>query len=176
MTNIGSLTGVNISTAVYDHGIIEAAKACLEGETGDYYFFQYDASHYVLVVSDDVVITPTTFDASDCLVTVFEAVTTRSPYVVSVPVSGSIGGTMGGGYFQGSGQLTQYSETTVYYAATSQVDSVSVRNPSFYLTYSSFQGYPHLIEGVQNYAVAAFILCFIILCFKLIDRIFRRVY
>ena len=42
--------------------------------------------------------------------------------------------------------------------------------------YSSLDGYPRLIEGVQNYAVAAFVLAFAVLAFKLVDRIFRRVY
>lgn len=44
------------------------------------------------------------------------------------------------------------------------------------ILYSSLDGYPHLIEGVQNYAVAAFVIAFAVLAFKLVDRIFRRVY
>lgn len=44
------------------------------------------------------------------------------------------------------------------------------------VVYSSLDGFPHLIEGVQNYAVAAFVLAFAVLAFKLIDRIFRRIY
>lgn len=45
---------------------------------------------------------------------------------------------------------------------------------SFY--YSSFENTPHLIEGVQNYAFVAALVCFGVFVFKLVDRIFRRVY
>lgn len=55
-------------------------------------------------------------------------------------------------------------------------DDTSFTHDSTDLVYSSFDGYPHLIEGVQNYAFVAALVCFGVLVFKLVDRIFRRVY
>ena len=55
-------------------------------------------------------------------------------------------------------------------------DDTSFSHDSTDLIYSSFAGYPHLIEGVQNYAFVAALVCFGVLVFKLVDRIFRRVY
>lgn len=42
--------------------------------------------------------------------------------------------------------------------------------------YASFEGHPHLIEGVQNYAFVGLLLCFGFIAFGLFDRIFRRIY
>lgn len=42
--------------------------------------------------------------------------------------------------------------------------------------YSSLDGYPHLIEGGQNYAYAGFLVCGAVIAFSLADRLFRRLH
>ena len=177
MTDIGVLTSVSVSSAAYDSMLLDAVKGSLEGVYDDYVFFQYDSTHFVLLISDDISYVPSQFTVKAPLVMTFEKVVSRIPYNVSIPASGSLGGSMGGGYWQGSSTLTEYSETVQYFCSSVSYDSdITVNNPSDYMLFSSFQGFPHLIEGVQNYAFAAFLVCAAVLAFRLADRIFRRVY
>lgn len=78
--------------------------------------------------------------------------------------------------FSGSGTSshTDYRYRSQYF--TYHRDNVSVTASSGIVLYSSLDNFPHLIEGVQNYAFAAFCLAFAVVIFKLGDRLFRRVY
>lgn len=183
MNDVQTNSTVSVTTAIYEESAISAAKAVLQGSHEDYYFFQYANNDYVLLVGD------ITFNALGCetgLVTVYEFVTSpvSSARSVTIPFSGSqsgqYGGSDGAGGFSGSvsgnstiqiQSDTKYNVSMYRYAA----NNVTVTNSNS-LVYASSASLPHLIEGVENYAFAAFWLALAVICFKLFDRIFRRVY
>lgn len=184
MTDVITLTAVDVSTAVYDDLLIDAVKGCLEGETDDYFFFQYDSDDYCLVISDDCAYDNGIFSASFGHVIRFHKRVVDRSYDHSVAISGQNSGQFagpsnGGGYsggFSGSFSQRVYNFETIYYLESFDASNVLVRNTDQYLTYGSFAGLPRLIEGVQNYAYFQVFLIVGIVLFKLCDRIFRRVY
>ena len=72
--------------------------------------------------------------------------------------------------------LNYISDTTTFQLYTMSFEDESYTLGQDDFIYSSFEGTPHLIEGVQNYAFAAFLLAAAVITFNLIDRVFRRVY
>lgn len=183
MNDVQTNSVVAVSTAVYEESAISAAKAVLQGSHEDYYFFQYADNDYVLLVGD------ITFNALGCetgLVTVYEFVTfpVSSARSVTIPFSGSqsgnYGGSDGAGGFNGSvtGNSTIQIQSETKYNVSMYVTSAEniIVTNSNSLVYGSGSMLPHLIEGVENYAFAAFWLTLCVICFKLFDRIFRRVY
>lgn len=180
------LTSVSISKSSYTSDVLEIARSYLEGCYQDYYFFQYDTYAYVLLVGD-LTLYQGSVSSDSCIV--FYIVrdvqsTSRTEYLhFDGDQQGTYGGTDGTGTFHGieNGQVALDLTTTSYsyFVRSAVADSSSfvlVQNPDSRLVYSSFDDYPHLIEGVQNYAFAAFALCSGILVYKLADRLFRRVY
>lgn len=184
MNDIQTNTSVSVSSAVYTQDVLAVAQSILAGRYEDYYFFQYAANDYVLLIGD------ISFVGLGCVtdtVDVYEFVTSpvSSSQSIQIPFSGSqsgqYGGSDGAGGFSGSvsGNSTIQIQTdtryNVTYAYTSSVEHVTITNSS-YLVYGSAPTLPHLIEGVENYAFAAFFIAFGIIAFKLVDRILRRVY
>lgn len=183
MNDVQTDSVIAVSSAIYEESAISAARAVLQGSYQDYYFFQLSDNDYVLLVGD------ITFHALGCetgLVTVYEFVTSpvSSAQSVTIPFSGSqsgnYAGSDGGGGFNGSvtGNSTIQVQTDIKYNVLMYryaVSNVTVTNSNS-LVYASAESLPHLIEGVENYAFAAFLLAVGVLGFKLSDRIFRRVY
>lgn len=170
------LTNVSVSVADYDSAVLDAARGVLEGYTGDYYFFQYNIENWVLVMYDgDSVVSPFGLVASDCNIVQFRKTVVDTPYSVSHNFHGTLVGTEEQ-ILNGSFYTTEHQITTSYKITSYHRDNVSISNSDGYLVYGSAPNLPHLIEGVQNYAFAGFALCLCVLSFKLIDRIFRRVY
>lgn len=183
MTDTAVLTSVSVSSGFYTDDVIDIAKSFVEGCYTDYYFFQYNTTDFCLLVGD--------LDISDSGVTAAECTCyqiRRSPVVVQTPVSipfsgsenGQYGGSDGVGGYNGSitGNSTYTRSVTSYnyfYDAYTAYN-VSVSNAGDFLVYSSADNFPHLIEGVQNYAFTAFALAIGVIAFKLSDRLFRRVY
>lgn len=169
-------TAINVSVANYDAVCLDAARGILEGYTGDYYFFQYNSDTWCLLLYDDSVMVGTYgLDATDCTVYNIGKTSTDIPYTVSNSMNGTLAGTEQQ-IFTGAYYTTLHNTTTNYYITSYHKDSVSIRNSSGYLVYGSNENLPHLIEGVQNYAFTGVFICLCIVCFKLFDRIFRRVY
>ena len=184
MSNVQTNTSVSVSSAVYNSDVLELASAFLEGCYDDYYFFQYSATEYVLLVGD-IQFSGLGCTASTVRVYDFVCNPVSSAQTVTIPFSGSqsgqYGGSDGAGGFSGSvsGNSTIQIQTdtryNITYAYTASAENVTISNSS-YLVYGSADNLPHLIEGVQNYAFAAFLFAFAVICFKLADRMFRRVY
>ena len=185
MNDVITGTAVSVQTGVYTADCLEIAKSILEGETSDYYFFQYAANEYVLLVGD-IEFSGVGCVASECAVYDFLCSPVQSVQTVQIPFSGSqsgqYGGSDGAGGFSGSVtgnstiQIQSDIRYNVTYAYQASAQNISVTNSGGYLVYGSAQQLPHLIEGVQNYAFAAFALAWAVICFKLLDRLFRRVY
>lgn len=184
MNDVQTNSTVSVSTAIYEESAISAAKAVLQGSHADYYFFQHSDNEYVLLVGD---ITFHTFGCQTGLVTVYDFVVSpvSSARSVTVPFSGSQSGNYGGsdgvGGFNGSvsGNSTIQIQSDTKYNVSMYVtpaDNITVTNNNNCLVYGSYSMLPHLVEGVENYAFAAFWLALAVVCFKLFDRIFRRVY
>lgn len=166
---------------------LQLARDYLQGCVDDYIFFQADAyssddATFVLLMGD--------IDEDDGRFTLHDV---REVYfkfhtsVIRYDSSGSgnmdfpvlVEGNSTPASIQKSFTFNYYnadlsSVLSLYYGDIN--DDTSFTHDSTDLVYSSFEGYPHLIEGVQNYAVAAFVVCFAVLAFRLADRIFRRVY
>lgn len=173
-----------VTKGVYTAECLDIARSFLKGVHSDYYFFQYSDAEYVLLVGD------ITFQGFSCIgndVSIYDFVCSpvTSSQSIQIPFQGSqsgqYGGSDGAGGFQGSvnGNSTLqiqkddlYNVTFTYLASA---ENVQISNSS-YLVYGSSDMLPHLIEGVENYAFAAFLLAVGVLGFKLSDRIFRRVY
>ena len=184
MNDIQTNTSVSVTSAVYSQDVLACAQSILAGRYEDYYFFQYSSNDYVLLVGD------ISFVGLGCVtdgVEVFEFVTSpvSSTQSIQIPFSGSqsgqYGGSDGAGGFSGSvsGNSTIQIQTdtryNVTYAYTANINHVTVTN-SGYLVYGSNPNLPHLVQGVDFYAFSLVFIALGVVCFKLFDRIFRRVY
>lgn len=183
MTDSAVLTSVEVTSGFYTDDVISIAKSFTEGCYTDYYFFQYSATDFCLLVGD--------LDISDSGVSAAECqcyqirrspVTVQTP--VSIPFSGSENGQYGGsdgvgGYYGSVTGNSSYNRSVTsynYLFDSYTAYNVSVQNPGDYLVYSSAENFPHLVEGVQNYAFTGLALAFGVIAFGLVDRLFRRVY
>lgn len=169
-------------------GIVDLAKSFLEGYNREYFFFQVDRGYYCLILSDDVTSvsvngSSASFAADNAIV--YDIYVNEIDNPITLSYSGSPSGTFSGaqpspftGTWSGSSRgSVDFTETSYeYFYTTRTAQNISIYNPSNNLCYSSLDGFPHLIEGVCFYAWAAFALCFGIIAFKLLDRIFRRIY
>lgn len=170
----------------YDEAL-QLARDYLEGWYGDYIFFQDAAStsstaDYVLIKGDcDIQGNVLTVSGSGLLIRYSNASSNMSSsysrnYNVNLSevgqnnsaITGTVSGTQG--YFA---YLTDKVTITRRYAIFEDYE-FTLGSDDFY--YSSLPDTPHLIEGVQNYAFAAFLLAAAVITFNLIDRVFRRVY
>lgn len=174
---------VTVSQSSFSSDCVSIAASFLEGCTDDYYFFQYDDDVYILLYGD-LEISSSGCSSDSCHCVIIWRDESSVSHIESIPFSGShtsdFVGMRDTGYVHGSvtgnSSLTVTDVTYSYFSAVSDVVDVSVSNDDYYLVYSSADNFPHLIEGVQNYAFAGFLLCFAVLAFKLGDRLFRRIY
>ena len=181
---IVSATAVDVTASVYDLLLLDSVRGCLEGETSDYFFCQLNSEYYALIISDNCNYDNGWFTAETATVIQFQKFTRDLSYNTSAPISGTNSGQFAGfenagqynGSFTGSIQQRVYNTETYYKMHSYQAENIIVRNPDEYMVYGSFEGLPHLIEGVQNYAYLQIFLIVGIVLFKLCDRIFRRVY
>lgn len=173
-SNVSSLTSVSVSTAVYDDTAVQIARDFLQGYSGEYFFFQYSPTTYVLLYDfDNAVKLPTSFSCNSA--SVFEInVSTGLPLVNTVY---SINGTLVGTEEQVLSATAQNSKYTNLYKSYSYAyDSPISITLNDYVSYSSYPGSPHLIQGVENYAFFAVCLFVGFCIFRLCDRLFRRIY
>lgn len=169
-------TAINVSVADYDAVCLDTARGILEGYYGEYYFFQYNADTWCLILYDtDSLSSILGLRAENCTVFNIGKDETVSNYTVQYPFSGSLVSETPG-HISGDYSLPRQTVIKNYKITCYTVDSVDIRNPSGYLVYGSANNMPHLIEGVQNYAFTGVFICLCIVCFRLFDRIFRRVY
>lgn len=180
VTSSSVLTNHHVDTAVYDQFVLEIARDLVKGHNEDYYFFRFDDDEYVLIFSDDMV-TENGFDCSahDCTCIVLFREDIIIPDSNAISLSGTItevGVTPSVDDIILSGDVTADQIESQWKEYLVLADGVHVYNSEF-LVYSSVCEYmPKLVEGVTYYAWSAFALCFGIIGFKLIDRIFRRIY
>lgn len=181
-TSVSILTAPKVNQS-YDIAR-DLARDLLQGCYDDYIYF-YNGSgtldlnstydNFVLIRADSVTRNGEAFICENCLVQQIFVVSDTSEsdfdfsgYELDLDASPVA-------RFSGSGS---YPATPTYYTAyyTYNRDTVTVTSFTDNVIYSSFSNCPKLIEGVQNYAYAAFIIAFIVIGFKLADRLFRRVY
>ena len=170
---------------------LELAKSYLQGCYNDYVFFQDDlsgtTSDYVLLIGTIDVSSQSVHVSSGRgylfrYVNTYRRNFTTKNGTIRFPsltlAQGSGGATALPGISEPfSFDIFDYIDI----ASNMQLYTVDISEESFSIDsddflYASFDGYPHLIEGVQNYAFVAALVCFGVLVFKLVDRIFRRVY
>lgn len=169
-----TLTSVNVQTMQKDDAVMDIARDYLEGYYGDYYFFQYAIGDYVLLYDlENAVIDADGMTADACQVVEIK-VASGLPLIVDEYQINLLDVGTDAAIYRGSARQTHYTNSYKSYTAY-YPNSISVsRNDN--VCYSSAENYPHLIEGVQNYAFAGFILAVGIIIFRLADRLFRRIY
>ena len=170
-----TLTSVSVSKGVYDQAVLDIARSYLEGYSGDYYFFQYALNDYVLLYDFEgsYVISDSGLTCSGCQVVEITKGSGLPIIQDDYTLSGSLVGTEEQ-LFSGHAVKSTYTDMIRTYTAY-YPNSVSVTRNN-YLCYSSFDNYPHLIEGVQNYAFIGLVAAVAVAVFKLVDRLFRRIY
>ena len=176
INHVQTLYQITVSAYVQNDLVLDVARSFLEGYDGAYYFYQHDLDTYCLLYDfqGDWSISNIGCDiAGGCKVYQIDVMSGTH-----TDIQDSITGTLLGTeeqYFSGTYTHREVShpikaESYVYNSA------VSVSNSQSYLVFSSENMHPHLIEGVQNYAYAAFWFAIGICIFKLSDRLFRRIY
>lgn len=170
-----TLTSVTVSKAVYDSAVLDIARSYLEGYSGDYYFFQYALNDYVLLYDFDTpyVISDSGLTCAGCQVVEITKGTGLPIIEDDFVLSGSLIGTEEQ-VFSGHAKKSTYTDIYRTYTGFYPNPVSIIRNN--YLCYSSFDNYPHLIEGVQNYAFIGLVAAVAVAVFKLGDRLFRRIY
>ena len=176
---VPSLTSVHTAVGVYDQGAIEIAKSVVSGIVDDYYVFNYsDAITIVLVGDLDFINGSVTSDS--CYAYVIKRSVDRTP--LTRTEQSTFSGTILGANpstFSGSNQsvrTVEFDTKVSYEFARGTVSNVEVYNTEQTLYYSSFPNSPHLTEGVENYAFAAFVLAFTVISYRLACSIFKRVH
>ena len=170
-----------VGVGVLDSQAVSIARDLLAGYSGDYIFFGYSSSEYVLAKCDSISFNGNSFvlPASDW----YSIYIDSSSHSVSVSEGGSVSGSFGGantaggfsGSYSGSFDLTVIDPPVYHLYYYYDDDGLEVANPNSYIVYSSIKGMPHLIDGGDYYAFAqTAILCCVCL-FLLISRIFKHV-
>ena len=169
-----TLTSVQVQTMHKDEAVMGIARDYLQGYYGDYYFFQYAIGDYVLLYDfDNPDISDEGLTADGCQVVEIK-VASGLPIIVDEYEINLIDVGTDAAIYRGNARQSHYTDSYKSYTAY-YPNSISVsRNNN--VCYSSAENYPHLIEGVQNYAYAAFVLAVGIIIFRLADRLFRRIY
>lgn len=184
MTDLATLTNVSVAYAFYDGDCVQIAQSYLEGYTGDYFFFQYDDDDYCLILSDDGHMSGDSYIATNATVHQIRvaSVTFHNEVPFRGSTTGSYNGGSAGGPAAGSFTSTSLSGTSTYdtvdynyFVESYTQSSVLIANPDDFLCFSNLEGKPHLIEGVQNYAYAAFLLAAGVCLFGFADRVYSRV-
>lgn len=167
---------------------LQLARDYLKGYYEDYVFFQDDAyssddATYVLLMGD-ITESDGSFYMNDVREIYFKFHTSVISYdsdgsgALNFPVlvDGSSTPASVSKSFSFSYDSSDLLSTLSLYYGDINDNSFLISSNETQLVYSSFDGYPHLIEGVENYAFTAFILAAAVITFNLIDRVFRRVY
>ena len=175
--SVPSLTSVHTVVGVYDEGVIDIAKSIVSGIVDDYYVFNYSDSITIVLVGDlDFVNGSVTSDS--CSAYVIERFVDRTP--LTRTEQSTFSGTIVGANpstFSGSNQSVRtvdFDTKVSYQLASGIVSNVEVYNTEQTLYYSSFPNSPHLTEGVENYAFAAFVLAFTVISYRLASAISSR--
>lgn len=173
---VDTLYQVSIQIASYPEDVVNVASHYLEGETEDYFFFQYDASRFVLLVGD-LDIGESYCRADSCRVYEITRDCMIVPHTnyISAPINGIMAGPNGGAFTADiSFRLYDRWDYNISYLFDAYTGYDVLVETNGLLAYSSYEDFPHLIEGGQNYAFAAFVVAFICIAFKLGTRIFSR--
>lgn len=173
-------TSVSVYSGHITSDIVQLARDAVTGSTGDYFLFQYTDTEYVLLMSDNMEYEDgtLTMDSFDCIDFVYDEQTNTLSYSESGNTSGNAWGNFGGAQYSGSYNGSVYvpvADRTYYQWFYSSDQPLTVSNTGHYVTYGSFEGLPHLREGIENYAWSQIALVVGICVFCLADRIFRRV-
>lgn len=173
-------TSVAVRSGQMTVDVVQLARDALEAFTGDYFFFQYTDTEYVLLMSDNMTYSDGTLTAEgfDAIIFVYDEQVNTQSWTSSGSQSGSAWGNQGGMQYNGSYSGSVYvpvADRTYYQWLYSSEDTLTVTNTNHYLTYGSAENLPHLRKGIENYAwmQTALFIGFCIFC--LADRIFRRV-
>ena len=179
-TSTSVLQNKHVDTFVYDQEAIDIARDCVKGSLEHYYFFQFDSDEYVLIMADDIQTIDNSFhfSAFDCTVYVFYKEVTTVNNKNNIKLDGTIGSI---------GTNTSVEDVLLAGTVDNKIDTVTWQIHTFpsetahiyntdYLAYGDYGNLPRLVEGVSYYAYAAFALCLGIIGFRLLDRIFRRIY
>lgn len=160
-TSFGSLTA---SSFQYRSDVLSVAAGVLEGYSGNYIFLQVDPDSYaVLYDLENPVLSGGVFTAA-------------SATVYQIDVSSGSAWFTGKQYTDLVADPVFEKDSAYLFGFTYSTYNISISNTVDSLVYSSFSGYPHLVEGVCKYEYAEILLLVIICCFVLFDLIFRRFY
>ena len=179
MTQVSTLTNVSTYSGFDDYAVIDLFKDILEGETREYFAFQYDSDSYILAIcNDDALLSPISCASEGCTVYQIDVIPHTNTQNRNIPFSGN-GELLGqnGGVIHLNGNST-YTDTTTYYSydLITFTSDVSVSNSGSHLIFGSVESMPHLIEGVENYAFTAFAVFIGFIVFSICSCIFKRVY
>ena len=179
--DVQTLVNVQMSQTSFDYryqAALDVARSCLEGYYGDYLFFSYDGDTWVLLKDFDNAVYIQggylTADSCTCIM-ISSAIGQYTETLQDFRLQGTLIGTEEQAINATISGKVPNSQYRIRYGVDT-FTSVSVSNPHGYLFYSSYEDTPHLIEGGQNYAYAAFLLAIGVIAFKLADRLFRRIY
>ena len=166
---------------------LDLARSYLEGCYDDYIFFQDEAyssddATYVLLIGDIDYVSGS-FQLHEVREIYFKFHSSVIRYDSNgsgslnfpVLVDGNTTPAHSSRAFNFSYDAADISSTLSLYYGDVKDSSILYHNDSD-LLYSSFEGFPHLIEGVQNYAYAGFLVCGAVVAVSLADRLFRRLH
>ena len=174
-----TINAPRVDTFTYDETVFTMAHDLVKGHLEDYYFFQYDDDEYVLIFSNEMQVDSNAMSCGYCHVVVYQRLDIPDTVSDSVNLTGDItevGASPSVDSISLTGSVSSMQYTHKYKVFDFSMPSIHVYQNG-YAYYSSVGDYaPKLVEGVSYYAFAAFVLCFLVIAFRLTDRIFRRFY
>lgn len=179
----GTAVGVRVGASVLDDTALDIARQFLAGYTGEYYFFQTTNNFYILITGDleyypdsgSVVCSDSTVYTIQS--EVFSESDDEGLYTKYIDISGTLVGTETS-TFSASGNLNEdpvmtcYYTTSGYFEDTFTVVNTVISGYGRYVTYGSFEGLPHLVEGADMYGFAQTFLMLVFFAYLLVQRIF----
>jgi len=157
--------------------VVQIAKDCVAGYSGEYFLFQYDLDEYVLVLSDALTVGASAFDCDGFSVYVIQYV--QNSATVQNDISGNLVGFEEGAaaeHFSGSYEVTEARSSfyRLFYDEFEEKE-LHVSTAEHAIIYASVKGYASLHDASAHYDFATVLLLSGMIVFYFMNSIFKKV-
>lgn len=157
--------------------VLQIARDCVSGYSGDYFLFQYDADEYVLVLSDSLEQAESAFNCESF--SAYDIQYVENTVTVQRSISGNLVGFEDGAaaeHFSGSFDAVEQRPSfyRLFYD-TFEDTELHVSTADHAILYASVNGYASLHDASSHYGFATVVILSGMVMFYLINSIFRKV-
>lgn len=157
--------------------VVQIAKDCVAGYSGEYFLFQYDADEWVLVLPDSLTVGESVLDCDGF--SAYDIQYVQNSATVQNDISGNLVGFEEGAaaeHFSGSYEVTEARPSfyRLYYDEFEESE-LHVSTSEHAIIYASVKGYASLHDASAHYDFASVLLLSGMIVFYFINSIFKKV-